>query len=165
MTNPDPRERSEVQRVVMFAINEGVRDAEKAIADHAEQVLSLYQQGLVVLLEAAAKTREHTEWSRSTGLTLEELLSVRRYLLSWSFISAWWGVTGNKKKQNNTALMAVRLVCGLGEGFAFRDVASQFAHYEEGWTSGIKTLPWVYRTGCAGAMMLAMLVLTVLLVV
>lgn len=157
-------DRTEMRQAVMFAIAEGLRDAEEAITSHPEPLRKVYEQGRDAFLRSAATVTEHTEWSQSTGLSLDELRTVRQYLLACSFIAAAWRyIAAQPEKQNEATLIAVRLVSGLGQGYEADGVIQQFAELEISWKADLLKLAGTRGSGCVGAVLLILLTGTTVL--
>jgi len=120
----------------LAGIAKALADCESAIEHHPPRTVALYQQGKASFLEGQEGV-EHTDWSRSTGLTLPQLALLHQYLFAASFMSAWFHMHWDKKRRDHAAHSACLLVSALG--FDPPDVMRQFIMYEQIWRVSMRS--------------------------
>ena len=86
---------------------------EHAIHQHPAKVAAVYVKCRDAFMESQ-RSAEGNEWSRSTFLAPDELLLMHRYMLSSSFISAWYHLRGDRSKRDQAAHSCCILMAGLG---------------------------------------------------
>lgn len=116
-------------------IDEALGDTEKAIRVHPPETVSFYDRGRLAHEIGMAAATE-TAWSRSTGLSYDDLTSIHRYLFAAAFISAFWDVHSDLVRQNSAASTATLLVAGLG--LDPKAVLARLVKYEDAWKSEMR---------------------------
>jgi hypothetical protein len=120
----------------LAGISNALVDAEYAIQHHPESTRSVYEEGKSEFLEGQEGV-EHTEWSRTTGLTLPQLVTMHQYLLAASFMSAWYHIHWDKRRRDQAAQSACLIVSALG--FNPLDVMRQLLTYEQAWRRAMRS--------------------------
>lgn len=108
---------------------------EKAIYDHPPETAAVYEKGKAAFATGQG-TASDTEWSRSMGLSLDDLSLMHRYMLSSSFISAWYHLARQKDQRDKAANSCSLLVAGLG--LDPEDVMHRYIQYEQLWRRTMK---------------------------
>ena len=91
------------------------QEHETAIGHHPAETIAVYRKARDAFMQGQAGASD-TDWSRSVGLSLDELSVIHRYMLSSSFISAWYHLYGDKQRRNTAANSCCLLVAGVGLG-------------------------------------------------
>lgn len=86
---------------------------ENAIQQHPVKTATVYLKGRSAFIEGQGTATE-TEWAHFLSLSLDELSLMHRYMLSSSFISAWYHLSGDKNQRDKTAHSCSTLVASLG---------------------------------------------------
>lgn len=121
---------------VLQQINELIDLQEKAIQDHPPETSSVYLKGRDAFITGQS-TADETDWSRSMSLSLDELSLMHRYMLSSSFISAWYHLSGEKAQRDKAAQSCSTLIAGLGP--KPEDVMRRYIEYEQLWRRTMKS--------------------------
>ena len=103
---------------------------ENAIQQHPAEIASVYIKGRDAFIEGQ-RTAKETEWARTLSLTLGELSLMHRYMLSSSFISAWYHLAGDEANRDKAAHSCSILVASLGP--ASDEVMRKYIEYEQLW--------------------------------
>lgn len=122
---------------VLRGIHQGLIDAEKAIRTHPAKFVALYERGAQAFQEGQDGADEPPEIN-DLNATFDEIKLARRYLLSMAFISAWYGVQGNRARRDKAAHSAATLVSGLG--LIPEAVFANFLEYETMWHQDLQRL-------------------------
>jgi len=86
---------------------------EDAIRQHPHKVLDVYIKSRDAFIEGQSSAIID-ESSKSISLTPDQMSLVNRYMLSSSFISAWYHLAGNKTNRDKAAHSCCTLVSCLG---------------------------------------------------
>lgn len=108
---------------------------EHGIQQHPPETGDVYRKGRDAFL-SGQQTATEEPWMRAAGLTLSELALLRRYMLSCSFISAWYHVHGDKAQRDKAAHSCAILVSGFGEDP--EEVMRRYIEYEKLWRQVMK---------------------------
>lgn len=121
---------------ILQKIAELVELQEKAIQDHPPETSLVYRKGRDAFVTGQS-TAEETKWSRSMSLSLDELSLMHRYILSSSFVSAWYHLSGDKAQRDKAAQSCSILIAGLGPQPG--DVMRRYIEYEQLWRRTMKS--------------------------
>jgi hypothetical protein len=125
---------------------------EEAIRHHPPATAEVYRKGRDAFVSGQHAAAEEP-WMRSADLTLEDLTLLRNYMLSSSFISAWYHLHGDKAQRDKAANSCALIVAGLGENP--EQVMRRYLHYERLWRRVMKAegiTPSRWRTPSALAL-------------
>ena len=109
---------------------------EQAINEHPRAIALVFRNGVSAFIEGAS-TATDSDWSRSMSLSLDELSLMHRYMLASSFISAWYHLTGDKRKRDIMAQSCTVFVASLGPDPG--QVMRKYVEYEQGWRMAMKS--------------------------
>ena len=133
---------------------------ERAIQEHPVKTATAYEKGRDAFIEGQGATTD-TEWSRSMALSLDELSLMHRYMLSSSFISAWYQLSGEKPKRDQAADSCSLLVSGLG--LDPEQVMGRYIQYEQLWRRTMKHGGIAPNRVASWALVIALFVVAVVL--
>lgn len=108
---------------------------ESAIQQHPAEIVAVYTKGRDAFIKGQHTAKE-TEWSRAMSLTLDELSLMHRYMLSSSFISAWYHLAGDKANRDKATHSCSTLVASLGP--TSEQVMQKYIEYEQLWRRTMK---------------------------
>ena len=108
---------------------------ESAIQQHPAEIVAVYTKGRDAFIEGQRVAKE-AEWTRATPLTLDELSLMHRYMLSSSFISAWYHLAGDKANRDKATHSCCTLVASLGP--TSEQVMHKYIEYEQLWRRTMK---------------------------
>lgn len=137
-------------------ISELIDLQEKAIHNHPPATYSVYCKGRDAFIQGQ-ETAAETEWSRAMSLSLDELSFIHRYMLSSSFISAWYHLRGDKANRDKAAQSCSLLIGSLTSNP--EQVMLRYIKYEQLWRQTIKKEGIAPRRVPVLAITLAMIVL------
>ena len=92
---------------VLKSIRELFAQQEAAIQQHPDQLVAVYYGARDGFLSQPG------EWTPGTDLERDEFLMVFRYLLSSSFIAAWYHLAGDKANRDKAAQSCAIVIAGL----------------------------------------------------
>lgn len=112
-----------------------IEQQEDAIHQHPPKVSTVYIKGRDAFGKGQS-TAQETEWSKTMSLTLEDLSLMHRYMLSSSFISAWYHLAGDMPNRDKAAQSCSLIVASLGPDPG--DVMRKYIEYERWWRRAMK---------------------------
>ena len=133
-------DRPATKQDLLAIISDGLAGAEFAIRNHPVETVSIYETGKAALLFQHATT-EHTDWSRQSGFSLDELSLVHRYLAAFAFISAWHDIHGQADARNKASASPCLLVSSLME-CPPEHTLHEYLKYERLWRAVLKPRRW-----------------------
>jgi hypothetical protein len=98
---------------ILVELQQLTAEQERAISSHPPETAAVYSRGRDAFLEGHTKVPEG-EWSRSAGLSLDEFATLHRYMLSSSFISAWYHLHGHGGARDKAVHSCSLLVSSVG---------------------------------------------------
>jgi len=131
-------------------IAELIEMQETAIENHPPTTISIYKQGKAAFFSGAGGVNADEEL-RALSLTAEDLNLMVRYMLSSSFISAWYHLNGQSENRDKTAHSCCTLIAGLGPDS--QKTMKQYLGYEHLWRKHLGRNK-VSSSSCAGSLAL-----------
>lgn len=110
---------------------------EDAIQHHPAAIAAIYVEGRDAFIQGQ-RTAKETEFSRAMSLTLNELSLMHRYMLSSSFISAYYHLAGDKTNRDKAAQSCCTLVASLSPGLDSLQVMQKYINYEQLWRQNME---------------------------
>lgn len=120
---------------ILKQIQELVDQQENAIMQHPVEIVDVYIMGRDAFIEGQSDT-DKNQLSGSMPITFDELSLMHRYMLSSSFISAWYHLKGEKANRDKAAHSCSILVASLGPEPEL--VMKKYIEYEQLWRSTMK---------------------------
>lgn len=117
-------------------ITDLVYQQEEAVMQHPDKTVAIYLNGRDAALEGQL-TANNIEESESTHFTPDEVTILHRFILSSSFISAWYDLAGDKKNRDTAAHSCSILISSFG--LDHKEVFQRFLQYEEIWRVTMKS--------------------------
>jgi hypothetical protein len=102
------------KKETLAEIAELVALQERAIANHPPKVGAVFERGRGAFLAAEAEAIDEDALMR-LGLTRDEAMTASKYMLSSSFISAYYHLLGDKARRDQGAHSCTMLIGSLGE--------------------------------------------------
>jgi len=119
-----------INRKILKQIQELAYQQENAILQHTAEVVDVYIMGRDAFIEGQSDT-DKNELFDCTPITFDELSLMHRYMLSSSFISAWYHLKGEKANRDKAANSCSFLVASLGPEPEL--VMQKYIEYEQLW--------------------------------
>jgi hypothetical protein len=116
-------------------IHELINMQERAIFNHPAKTSNVYQKGRDAFIDGQ-RTVTETEWMQAMSLSLNELFVIYRYMMTSSFISAWYHLCGDKTNRDKAAHSCATLISSLGMDPI--KVMSRYIEFEQLWRMYLK---------------------------
>lgn len=116
-------------------VAEILESQELAIERHPSETARVYREGRDAYIVGQGRVDEE-DWMRAAGLSLEEVTLLHRYMLSSSFVSAWYHLKGEKGQRNKAAQSYALIVSSLG--LDSDGVVLRYIEYERLWRRAMK---------------------------
>lgn len=103
-------ERNEIIKEII----ELASDFKNSIYQRGGEISKIYQNYADQLFASQMNSVQFNEWAETTSLSVENLGKVLEYMSSSTFVSAWYHLSGNKKKRDKAAYSCSSLISALG---------------------------------------------------
>lgn len=122
-------------QALLRQVAELLESQEQAIQQHPPETAQAYRKGRDAFMAGQGTTAEE-DWMRSAELSLEDVALLHRYMLSSSFMSAWYHLRGQRAQRDKAAHSCALVVTEFGldaEGVMLR-----YIDYERLWRRVMK---------------------------
>lgn len=126
------------QKEILREISEIFSMNENAINSHPKKIVSLYNELKMLLRSGQHQNWENEYENASLILSSSDIVSINNYIVSSSFISAWYHLDNDKEKRDKATHSCVALISSLG--LKTDGVMRKYIETEKLWRRAMKNI-------------------------